>query len=137
MNEARDISETLSGLERQVFLAVREAGQAQVHDIMARLGADGRELAYTTVMTVLVRLWEKGYLVRRKQGKAFLYMTRDHREIAGDLGAQAVREALEKYGPGALAGLVQSLTPEQRTILARLLGDTPATDSTDGGTDDA
>lgn len=137
MNEARDISETLSGLERQVFLAVRQSGQAQVHDIMARLGADGRELAYTTVMTVLVRLWEKGYLVRRKKGKAFRYMTRDHREIAGDLGARAVREVLEKYGPGALTGLVQSLTPEQRTILARLLGDTPATDSTDGGTDDA
>ncbi len=137
MNEARDISETLSGLERQVFLAVREAGQAQVHDIMARLGADGRELAYTTVMTVLARLWEKGYLVRQKKGKAFLYATRDHREIAGDLGARAVREALAKYGPGALTGLVQGLTPEQRTIVARLLVDTPYAASTDGGADDA
>lgn len=32
-----------------------------------------RPLAYTTVMTILVRLWDKGLLERRKDGRAFAY----------------------------------------------------------------
>lgn len=32
-----------------------------------------RKLAYTTVMTILVRLWRKGLLERRKDGRAFAY----------------------------------------------------------------
>ncbi len=32
-----------------------------------------RDLAYTTVMTILVRLWGKGLLERRKDGRAYAY----------------------------------------------------------------
>ena len=32
-----------------------------------------RELAYTTVMTTMARLWEKGVLARTKHGLAYLY----------------------------------------------------------------
>lgn len=32
-----------------------------------------RRLAYTTVMTIMVRLWQKGLLERRKDGRAFAY----------------------------------------------------------------
>jgi predicted transcriptional regulator len=137
MNNRRDIAETLSGLERQVFLAVRQAGQAQVNDVLARLAGDGRDLAYTTVMTVLVRLWEKGYVIRQKQGKAYLYATRDQAEIAGELGGRVVRDALERYGAGALTGLVQTLTPEQRAIVARLLAEGAPDSGADGGSTDA
>jgi predicted transcriptional regulator len=42
-------------------------------EVQARLQAEGDELAYTTVMTVLSRLAEKGALVRRREGKRFLY----------------------------------------------------------------
>jgi predicted transcriptional regulator len=42
-------------------------------EVQARLQAEGDELAYTTVMTVLARLWEKGALTRRRDGKRFLY----------------------------------------------------------------
>jgi predicted transcriptional regulator len=42
-------------------------------DVQARLHTGGDELAYTTVMTVLARLAEKGALSRRRNGKRFLY----------------------------------------------------------------
>jgi BlaI family penicillinase repressor len=42
-------------------------------DIQGRLRGDGDELAYTTVMTVMSRLAEKGALSRRRDGKRFVY----------------------------------------------------------------
>ncbi|QVL55346.1 MAG: BlaI/MecI/CopY family transcriptional regulator [Simkaniaceae bacterium] len=41
-----------------------------VSDVMKRLG--GRN-AYTTIMTVMTRLFEKGVLKRTKQGRSYLY----------------------------------------------------------------
>ncbi len=38
------------------------------------------ELAYTTVMTTLDRLYRKGVLIRRRMGRAFVYETRCSRE---------------------------------------------------------
>jgi predicted transcriptional regulator len=46
---------------------------ASVTDVQARLHSTGTDLAYTTVMTVLSRLHEKGLLTRRKEGRKFLY----------------------------------------------------------------
>ncbi len=44
-----------------------------VHDLQAALSRGGSELAYTTVMTVLVRLHEKGLVERTKEGRRVLY----------------------------------------------------------------
>lgn len=124
-----DIGDSLGDLERQVFLALRASGRSSVAEIVQRLAREGRPLAYTTVMTVMTRLWEKGYLFRQRHGKAYLYETRDQREIAGDLGGRAVREALEKYGAPALMGFVRNLSPEQREIVSQLLNEEDAPES--------
>ncbi|MGE0600616.1 MAG: BlaI/MecI/CopY family transcriptional regulator [Dehalococcoidia bacterium] len=128
-----DIRDSLGDLERQVFLAVRASGRASVADVVARLSSEGRPLAYTTVMTVMTRLFEKGYLLRRRQGKAYLYEVRDEAEIAGELGGRAFREALEKYGAPALLGFVRNLSPEQRAVVARLLEDDAVAAEDDDG----
>jgi len=44
-----------------------------VADVRERLTCHGRELAYTTVMTVLTRLHEKGLVRRQKEGRHYLY----------------------------------------------------------------
>lgn len=41
----------------------------EVHEIVD----SKRPLAYTTVMTILVRLWQKGRLDRQRDGRAFAY----------------------------------------------------------------
>lgn len=133
MSHEFDIGDPLSELERGVFLAIREVGPVTVAEMVDRLAAGGRPLAYTTVMTVMTRLWEKSFLVRQRQGKAYHYQARDQLEIAGQLGARAVRLAIERYGQGALVGLVQTLTPDQRLLVARLLGSDAAEEPNEKG----
>lgn len=79
-----------------------------VHDALAV----DRQLAYTTVMTILDRLWRKGVLERRKEGKAFAYrplQTKDERT------AERMNEVLAAAGDHsvALARFVESLGPAQ------------------------
>ncbi len=121
MSEEPDISQTLGDLERQVFEAVRAGGVVSVADAVESLHGDGRLLAYTTVMTVLTRLWQKGFLLRRRQGKAYLYEARSKGQIAGLQGERVARDALARYGDFALTGFVRTLSAGQRRLLAELL----------------
>jgi BlaI family penicillinase repressor len=63
----------LGPLEMEVLGLVDKAAPADVAAIQALLARKGSALAYTTVMTVLSRLHEKGALTREKQGKRFVY----------------------------------------------------------------
>jgi len=63
----------LGPLEMEVLGLVDKAGPSDVAAIQALLSRRGSDLAYTTVMTVLGRLFEKGALTREKQGKRFVY----------------------------------------------------------------
>ena len=54
-------------------------GEASLRDVHLRLESQ-RDLAYTTVMTVMSRLAEKGLLRKRKNGAAFLYLPALSRE---------------------------------------------------------
>ncbi|HQZ00418.1 MAG TPA: BlaI/MecI/CopY family transcriptional regulator [Propionicimonas sp.] len=69
---------------RPVRLSVRE-----VHEL---LSAD-RDLAYTTVMTVLDRLAKKGLVLRKLEGRAWLYFPTKSR---ADEAASEVRELLSR-----------------------------------------
>jgi predicted transcriptional regulator len=63
----------LGPLEMQVLGLLDPDEPLPVASIQARLASAGAELAYTTVMTVLVRLLKKGLVVRKKEGNRFLY----------------------------------------------------------------
>lgn len=121
MSGEQDIGATLPALERQVFEAVKAHGAASVADVVATLQAAQRPLAYTTVMTVLGRLWQKGYLIRQREGRTYSYQALSGQQIGASLSAKAAQDLLARYGDVALAGFVHTLTAEQRQILARLL----------------
>ncbi len=78
-----------------------------VHEVLAR----DRDLAYTTVMTVLDRLAKKGLVVRNLDGRAWLYRPATSRaaqiaaemlELLGRLNPDERREVLSKIVPAAL-----------------------------------
>jgi predicted transcriptional regulator len=77
-------------------------------------------VGYTTVMTILVRLWRKGRLDRERDGRAFAYAAVESREAhaAGEmtrfLGAAGNRSA-------ALGHFLQAMSNEERAQLRRLL----------------
>jgi predicted transcriptional regulator len=56
--------------EREVLEALWLHGSATVQQVASRLSAP---LAYTTVMTILDRLFKKGLVSREKQDRAFVY----------------------------------------------------------------
>ncbi len=87
----------------------RPAGTGtSVREIRARVAADHRPLAYTTVETIMDRLTRKGAVVRRKQGKAHRYTVLYQRSAARAQGVAALvkhffdgsRRALHAYLAG-------------------------------------
>lgn len=60
-------------LELEVLGILNTSGEQSVSDIQVHLKNSGHDLAYTTVMTVLVRLYNKDLVTRKKTGRLFLY----------------------------------------------------------------
>jgi predicted transcriptional regulator len=89
----RDSSRQLGPLEQRLLDAMWARGSATVRELVEH---DARDLAYTTVMTTLDRLYKKNMLKRESDGRAFRYSPRIsreelHREAAG----HAFRELLD------------------------------------------
>lgn len=57
-------------LELSILKSMRKLGRATVRDIYEALGSEG---SYTTIMTVMSRMAEKGELRREKEGKQYVY----------------------------------------------------------------
>ena len=96
--------------------------------------------ARTTVLTVMERLREKGYLVRRRKGGVYLYSPkRSQADVLRNLVADFVREALGGSVSPFVAYLAEEadLNDGQVRELARLVADLEAQRAGDGdGTDD-
>lgn len=92
-------------------LTVRE-----VHDQLT----GSRELAYTTVMTVLDRLAKKGLTERERAGKAWRYRAAAPRE---ELVADLMRDALADAGDrrAALVRFVDQVSDEEAALLREAL----------------
>ncbi|HXF72172.1 MAG TPA: BlaI/MecI/CopY family transcriptional regulator [Actinomycetota bacterium] len=110
----------IGALEAEVLERLWEAGvPLSVRDVAARLR--GRRRAYTTVMTVLTRLHEKGLVERVLSGRAYLYRAAG---TPAELEARRIREVLSaSEDPKAvLAHFVEGLSedPELLRILDRL-----------------
>lgn len=79
-------------------------------------------LAYTTVMTVLDRLWRKGVVRRERGGRAYRYApVRSEAEHTAAL----MRELLARTGDpqAALAHFVRGMRKRDEAVLLRLLGE--------------
>lgn len=64
-------SQALGQLEREVLNEIWRREEVSVRDVYLAFGED---IAYTTVMTTLDRLFKKKLLTRRKDGRAFVYL---------------------------------------------------------------
>ena len=108
----------LGALEREVMAVVWNAGDINVREACARLGAS---VAYTTVMTTMDRLFKKRLLARRKVGRAFVYSataTRD--EMEGAVATELVHSLLQRQGGEPLpllSSLVDAVSDRDRALL--------------------
>jgi predicted transcriptional regulator len=115
----------LHELEAAVMEEVWAHGEASVRSVMEALnGRAGKQRAYTTYMTILARLYKKGVLARRREGKTDFYTPELGREEFMTARArEEVEELVAQYGDVALshfARQVASLDPARRRALQRL-----------------
>jgi predicted transcriptional regulator len=111
------MSVELGKLEREVMEFVWSRGEVSVRDFYEQ---DSNQLAYTTVMTTLDRLYKKGLLNRRKDGKAFFYVARQSKT---EFKQSFVRRLVNTVFQGTeetrplLASLVESVSEHDRKLL--------------------
>ena len=104
----------LGDLEREVMTQLWESGEPlTVRQVHERLSRD-RDLAYTTVMTVLDRLAKKGVVDQQRADRAYRYAPAQSRE---EMTAALMLDALSSSPDGAtrdaaLAHFVGRLSPE-------------------------
>lgn len=90
----------LGPLEMRVLGVVERSGSVAVGDVQAELAREGEELAYTTVMTVLSRLHDKGAIRRRREGRRFVYSSARGSDVLKARLVKRIRSALFR-GKGA------------------------------------
>ncbi|WP_033282915.1 BlaI/MecI/CopY family transcriptional regulator [Streptomyces sp. NRRL F-525] len=114
-------------LESGVLAALYGADEPQTaRQVKDRLPGD---LAYTTVLTILSRLYDKGMLVRRRAGRGYAYApARDEATHT----AERMRSLLE-HGTdreAVLTRFVSELSAQDEQLLQRLLSGNDAPPST-------
>ncbi len=114
---------TFTDRELDIMAVLWEFGPATVAEVQARLPD---ELAYTTVLTILRTLEEKGHVRHEEEGRAYRYHPLVDRKAAG---ASALRKLVRKVFAGSpellLTQLVseRGLSAEQLEQMRKLLED--------------
>ncbi len=99
-----------------------EDGDAPVSTVMASLNdGRGRPLAYTTVMTVLVRLHVKALVTRRLAGRGYVYAAAmSETELIDAASARAVDDLVRRFGTPALVHFAEQLDRLDTKVRAEL-----------------
>jgi predicted transcriptional regulator len=119
MVEARGERRPAGELEAGVMAALWAADTPQTPG-QVQLGL-GAGLARTTVTTILSRLYEKGIVDRRRQGRGYAYFPV---QDAHGLTARRMRAELDRDGDRrtVLARFVAQLSEDDERVLRELLG---------------
>ncbi|MDI6816204.1 MAG: BlaI/MecI/CopY family transcriptional regulator [Actinomycetota bacterium] len=117
------VRKMLGDLEADIMELVWEKDQASVREIHGLLERD-REIAYTTVMTVMSRLAEKNILFQERNGKQYLYKALLSKEEFNEIMFVSVFTGFqEDLGKQALSYFVENISEDTATLdeLERLI----------------
>jgi predicted transcriptional regulator len=114
---------TLTPQELAIMKVVWRKDEATVRDVYEAL-RESRPIAYTTVMTMMRILQEKGYLTKAAQERAHVYRpTRPRQQVLGAMLRDFVDRVFDGASDALLLHLARDnrLTPKQKRLLTRLL----------------
>jgi BlaI family penicillinase repressor len=117
-------SEQLTDLQLSVMKALWEIGEGTVGDVLSTLANEERDLAPTTVATLLQRLSKQGWVNHRKHGRQFLYSAAiDQKEAAQGVLQRVLRAFFGGKASLLTAQLLESdmLTQKELDELKTLL----------------
>lgn len=109
--------------EMEILHHVWDLGEATVNDVKDRITVN-RKVAYTTVMTIMKNLADKGYLKFRKDGATYVYTAAQAPE---KVQSSLIGKLVDKVFKGSPSALIQTLvqnehlSEEERTEIKKLI----------------
>lgn len=86
-------------LELSILKIIRECGRVTVREVYEKLGSEG---GYTTIMTVMGRMADKGELMREKEGKQYTYWIASQNEFSSKNILKRIQDKIFAGKPTAM-----------------------------------
>ena len=101
----------LGELEADILGAVQKLGKASAREVMKEVSA--RHLAYTTISTVLDRLYQKGMVKRARVigrgGTKYVYSSSSSADLRANIVNKALDRLVSAFGPSIVPTIYDSL----------------------------
>lgn len=122
---ARSESEHPTELELEILKVLWDVSPLPVREVRARLDQSaGRPLAHSTVVTMLNIMHRKGFVRRRKEGRAFFFSPQDQRKnVVGRMMGDLVSKAFDGSATALVLNLIETndLDAEELGELRKLI----------------
>lgn len=116
----KGLTRVLGELETEIMEITWGKGRATVRNVYEELLSQ-REIAYTTVMTIMTRLADKGLLTKEKEGQAYIYTpVCSQEEFTQTLVGEIIDGLLADYEEEAFAHFLGRLKDEDENKLEEL-----------------
>ena len=102
---SRPTSKHPTELELEILKVLWHIGPATVRQVRDELAAI-RDLAYTTVMTMMTIMDKKGYVQRKKDGRSFIYEAKYHEQKASK---NMLQDIVDRLFGGSTTAVMQHL----------------------------
>ena len=122
---ARRKSETLTEVELELMDVLWNKGEATVTDIVEALPEE--RLAYSSVLTMMRILEQKGYVAHEKEGRAFIYRPLvNRREAQQSVIGYLLRRFFDNSPEQLVVNLLEheNLGPREVKRLKKMIGET-------------
>lgn len=126
MNKKQVTGKVLGELESEIMEIIwRQKGPVSVKDVIEIL-SKRRQIAYTTAMTIMVRLVNKSVLIRNLNGQSYLYKSKITKEQFTAKAAHSIfSAAVSTLGEEVLTHFIKEIrkiNPKKRQQLLKILG---------------
>jgi predicted transcriptional regulator len=121
---ARPPAKELTERELEIMHIFWSRGESTMAEIRDELAAEGRDLAYTTVATLVHILSEKGFLEQTNDERPYKYRpTRSYEEVSGSMLGDLVERLFRGSREQLLLRLLEErkLSAKERAMLEEIL----------------
>lgn len=119
-DSADPVARYLGELQAEVMELFWRREDATVREVVTEFNKR-HDLAYTTVLTLVSRLWSRGLLAREAEGRGFRYRAaKSKEEFLGELSDELIDRLIADFGEIAVARLgerLEGLDPRRRRRL--------------------
>ncbi|MBI4096854.1 MAG: BlaI/MecI/CopY family transcriptional regulator [Candidatus Levybacteria bacterium] len=117
-------SASLGELEQQIMDILWEHKNCSARDVLIILEKD-KKLAYTTVATILQRLYDKGLVKRTEDKSGYIYSPKLSKEkYSSNIAQSFLKKFIDSFGDTAIASFAESidkLPAKRREYFLKLL----------------